>query len=70
MTFMTELLRAESGKHEANIRRVEELLLHKFAEVGDRLNRIETQRTNAGSGRRTRDRLRATLHTSWSGLLR
>ena len=43
MTFMTELLRAESGKHEANIRRVEELLLHKFAEVDDRRNRIETK---------------------------
>ena len=43
MTFMTELLRAESGKHEANIRRVEELLLHKFAEVDDRLNRIEAK---------------------------
>jgi hypothetical protein len=37
------MLRAEGGKHEANIRRVEELLLHKFAEVDDWLNRIETK---------------------------
>ncbi len=52
--FASEMLRSEDGKHEANIRRieettaansrrVEELLLHKFAELDDRLNRIESK---------------------------
>jgi hypothetical protein len=41
--FVSDLLRAEDAKHDANTRRVEELMLHKFAELDDRLNRIETK---------------------------
>jgi hypothetical protein len=52
--FVSELMRTDDGKHQANIRRVEvkteantrrveELLLHKFAKLDDPLNRIEAK---------------------------
>jgi hypothetical protein len=38
---MKEMLRLHEAKHDANLRRVEEMLLGKFAELDTRLSRIE-----------------------------
>jgi hypothetical protein len=40
---MEKLVEAHSQTNEANLRRVEDLLLHKFAELDNRLSRIEAQ---------------------------
>lgn len=39
--FFTALLKAEAARNDANVRRMEEMLLGKFAELDSRLSRIE-----------------------------
>ncbi|MGI8990592.1 MAG: hypothetical protein ACR2I2_13565 [Bryobacteraceae bacterium] len=38
---LKDLIRAHADKHDANLRRVEDMLLGKFAELDNRLSRIE-----------------------------
>lgn len=41
-TEVKDLVRAQSAAHTSDLRRVEEMMLGKFAELGNRLSRIET----------------------------